>query len=200
MHNLNDSQNLSPEKGQVLVKLARHTLSEHFSKQIPQEEIDSLNAALTDPCFTSACGTFVTLTIDGKLRGCIGNLTSDESLVSGVRRNAINAALHDPRFSSLSLSELDLVSIEVSILSEPQPLHYRNAADLLKKIRPNIDGVIIRKGIASATFLPQVWEQLPKPQDFLAQLCLKAGLAADAWQQSKIEVSTYQVQHFEEQS
>ena len=198
MHYHKDSQNLSPEKGQLLVKLARHTISEHLSKQIPQEEIDSLNAALSDPCFNLSCGTFVTLTIDGKLRGCIGNLTSNESLVSGIRRNAINAAFHDPRFSSLSLSELDLVSIEVSILSEPLPLHYREAADLLKKIRPDIDGVILRKGIASATFLPQVWEQLPQPQDFLTQLCLKAGLAADAWQQSKLEVSTYQVQHFEE--
>ena len=200
MRHNNDSQNLSREKGQLLVKLARHTLLEHFSKQMPQEEIDSLNAALTDPCFNLACGTFVTLTIDGKLRGCIGNLTSDESLVSGVRRNAINAAFHDPRFSSLSLSELDLVSIEISVLSEPRPLRYRDAADLAKKIRPNIDGVILRKGIASATFLPQVWEQLPQPQDFLAQLCLKAGLAADAWQHSKLEVSTYQVQHFEEHS
>jgi AmmeMemoRadiSam system protein A len=200
MHQHNDSQNLSLEQGQLLVKLARHTLSEHLSKQIPQKEIDSLNAALTDPCFNSSCGTFVTLTIDGKLRGCIGNLTCNESLVSGVRRNAINAAFHDPRFSSLSLSELDRVSIEVSILSEPRPLYYREAADLLKKIRPHIDGVILRKDIASATFLPQVWEQIQQPQDFLTQLCLKAGLAADAWQQSKLEVSTYQVQHFEEHS
>ncbi len=159
-----------------------------------------MNAALTDPCFNSSCGTFVTLTIDGKLRGCIGNLTSNESMVSGVRRNAINAAFHDPRFSSLSLSELDRVSIEVSILSEPRPLYYREAADLLKKIRPHIDGVILRKDIASATFLPQVWEQIQQPQDFLAQLCLKAGLASDAWQQSKLEVSTYQVQYFEEHS
>ena len=200
MHYHKGSQNLSLEKGQLLVKLARYTISQHLLKQVPQEEIDSLNAALSDPCFNSLCGTFVTLTIDGKLRGCIGNLTADESLVSGIRRNAINAAFHDPRFPSLSLSELDLVSIEVSILSEPLPLPYREAADLLKTIRPNIDGVIIRKGIASATFLPQVWEQLPKPQDFLTQLCLKAGLAPDAWQQSKLEVSTYQVQHFEEHS
>jgi len=200
MHYHKDSQNLSLEKGQLLVKLARHTISQHLSKQIPQEEIDSLNDALSDPCFNLSCGTFVTLTIDGKLRGCIGNLTSNESLVSGIRQNAINAAFHDPRFSSLSLSELERVSIEVSILSEPLPLYYRQAADLLKEIRPNIDGVILRKGIASATFLPQVWEQLPQPQDFLTQLCLKAGLAADAWQQSKLEVSTYQVQHFEEHS
>ena len=198
MHQNNDSQNLSIEQGQLLVKLARHTLSQHLSKQIPQKEIDSLNTALTDPCFNLSCGTFVTLTIDGKLRGCIGNLTSNESLVSGVRRNAINAAFQDPRFSPLSLSELDRVSIEVSILSEPRPLYYREKADLLKKIRPNIDGVILRKDIASATFLPQVWEQLPQPQDFLTQLCLKAGLAADSWQESNLEVSTYQVQHFEE--
>jgi AmmeMemoRadiSam system protein A len=200
MHQHDDSQNLSLEQGQLLVKLARHSLSEHLLKQIPQKEIDSLNAALTDPCFNSSCGTFVTLAIDGKLRGCIGNLTSNESLVSGVRRNAINAAFHDPRFSSLSLSELDRVSIEISILSEPRPLYYREAADLLKKIRPHIDGVILRKDIASATFLPQVWEQIQQPQDFLTQLCLKAGLASDAWQQSKLEVSTYQVQHFEEHS
>ncbi|MEJ2219958.1 MAG: AmmeMemoRadiSam system protein A [Desulfobacterales bacterium] len=193
-----DSQNMSPEQGQLLVKLARHTLSQQLSKQIPQKEIDSLNASLTDPCFNSSCGTFVTLTIDGKLRGCIGNLTSNASVVSGVRQNAINAAFHDPRFSSLSLPELDRVSIEVSILSEPRPLDYREPADLLNKIRPHIDGVILRKGSASATFLPQVWEQIRKPQNFLAQLCLKAGLAADAWQQSKLEVSTYQVQHFKE--
>ena len=198
MHQHDESQNMSPEQGQLLVKLARHTLSQQLSKQIPQKEIDSLNTSLTDPCFNSSCGTFVTLTIDGKLRGCIGNLTSNASVVSGVRQNAINAAFHDPRFSSLSLPELDRVSIEVSILSEPRPLDYREPADLLNKIRPHIDGVILRKGSASATFLPQVWEQIRKPQNFLAQLCLKAGLAADAWQQSKLEVSTYQVQHFKE--
>lgn len=199
MHHHQDSQNLNPEQGQLLVKLARLTLSERFAKQIPQNEIDSLNSALADPCFNSSCGTFVTLTIDGQLRGCIGNLTSNEPIESSVRRNAINAAFHDPRFSPLSPSELEGVSIEVSILSDPQPLHYREASDLLKKLRPKIDGVILRKDLASATFLPQVWEQLPRPQDFLEHLCLKAGLAADAWQHSELEVSTYQVQYFEEQ-
>jgi len=190
--------NLSEEQGQLLVKLARQTLEEHFAKQIPQNEIDRLNAALTDPCFNLSCGTFVTLTIDGQLRGCIGNLTSSESLVSGVRRNTINAAFHDPRFSPLSVSDLDRIAIEVSILSEPRKLHYRDPADLLKKLRPNIDGVIIRKDLASATFLPQVWEQLPQPQDLLAHLCRKAGLTPDAWRHKQLEVSTYQVQYFEE--
>jgi AmmeMemoRadiSam system protein A len=200
MQHHQDSQNLSLEQGQLLVKLARHTLSEKLAKQLSQNEIDSLKSALTDPCFNSSYGTFVTLTIAGQLRGCIGNLTSNESLASGVRRNAINAAFHDPRFAPLSPSELECVSIEVSILSEPRPLDYREGADLLKKLRPNIDGVILRKDLSSATFLPQVWEQLPQPQDFLTHLCLKAGLAADAWQQSELKVSTYQVQYFEEHS
>lgn len=197
-NNHSRSRNLSEAQGQLLVKLARHTLMDRLGKQIPQAEIDTLNAALKDSCFSSLCGTFVTLKIDERLRGCIGNLTSDTPLASGVRRNAINAAFHDPRFASLSTSELDRVEIEISILSEPQPLKYRDGDDLIKKLQPHIDGVIIRKDQASATFLPQVWEQLPRPQDFLAHLCTKAGLAADSWQNPELEVSTYQVQYFEE--
>ena len=199
MHNNHrHSQNLSKTQGQVLVRLARHTLMDRLEKQIPQTEIDSLNAALKDSCFKSSCGTFVTLKIKDRLRGCIGNLTSDTPLASGVRRNAINAAFHDPRFEPLSTSELEHVEIEISILSEPRPLQYRDSEDLINKLRPQIDGVIIRKDQASATFLPQVWEQLPRPQDFLAHLCMKAGLAADSWQNPELEVSTYQVQYFEE--
>ncbi len=193
-----NSQNLSPAQGQLLVKLARQILMERLGKQVPQSKIDSLNTALADPCFQISCGTFVTLKIQGQLRGCIGNLTSNESLLSGVRRNAINAAFHDPRFVPLSAAELDQVEIEISILTEPKPLNYRDAADLLKKLRPKVDGVTICLGHASATFLPQVWEQLPDPQDFLAHLCMKAGLAADAWKNKRLEVSTYQVQYFEE--
>lgn len=192
------SQNLSEAQGQLLVRLARQTLMKRLGEQIPQAEIDSLNSALKDSCFESSSGTFVTLQINERLRGCIGNLTSDTPLASGVRRNTINAAFHDPRFAPLTASELDRVEIEISILSEPQPLKYRDADDLVKKLRPHIDGVIIRKEHASATFLPQVWEQLPRPQDFLAHLCMKAGLAADSWKNPDLEVSTYQVQYFEE--
>ncbi len=199
MHNHQSrSQNLSEAQGQLLVRLARQTLMERLGKQIRQADIDSLNTALKDSCFKSSCGTFVTLKINEQLRGCIGNLTSDTPLASGVRRNAINAAFHDPRFAPLSTSELDQVEIEISILSEPQPLKYRDGDDLIKKLRPHIDGVIIRKGHASATFLPQVWEQLPLPQDFLTHLCMKAGLAADSWQNPELEISIYQVQYFEE--
>lgn len=197
-NNHRHSQNLSRAQGQVLVKLARQTLMERLGKQIPQAEIDSLENALKDACFEALCGTFVTLKINDQLRGCIGNLTSDTPLASGVRRNAINAAFHDPRFTPLDTSELDQVEIEISVLSEPQPLKYRDGDDLIKKLRPLIDGVIIRKAHASATFLPQVWEQLPRPQDFLSHLCMKAGLAADSWKNADLEVSTYQVQYFEE--
>ena len=195
---LNNSRNLSPQQGHLLVELARQILMERLGKPVSQSKIDSLNTALKDPCFQKPSGTFVTLKIDGQLRGCIGNLTSSEALLSGVRRNAINAAFHDPRFAPLSAAELDRIEIEVSILTEPKPLHYRDAVDLLEKLRPNVDGVTICLGHASATFLPQVWEQLPQPQDFLSHLCMKAGLAADAWKNRKLEVSTYQVQHFGE--
>jgi AmmeMemoRadiSam system protein A len=118
--------------------------------------------------------------------------------LDGVKRNAVNAAFHDPRFSSLSRAELDRTEIEVSILTEPLPLAYRDSRDLIQKLRVHVDGVIIRKGHASATFLPQVWDQLPRPEDFLSHLCMKAGLTSDAWKSSELEVLTYQVQYFEE--
>jgi hypothetical protein len=192
------SQLLTPEKGQVLVKLARSTLMEKFGCPLPPPEADQLRSALNDPVFQTPCGTFVTLKQQGQLRGCIGNLSAADSLAEGVRRNAINAAFHDPRFSPLTDRELDQVAIEVSVLTEPRRLEFSDPEDLLAKLRPNVDGVILRQGYAGATFLPQVWEQLPKKEDFLGHLCLKAGLPRDAWKRSGLEVSTYQVQYFEE--
>jgi len=192
------SQPLAPEKGQVLVKLARSTLMEKFGCPLPPPEADQLRSALSDPVFQTPCGTFVTLKQQGQLRGCIGNLSVSDPLAEGVRRNAVNAAFHDPRFSPLTGLELDQVVIEVSVLTEPQRLEFSDPEDLLRKLRPNVDGVILRQGYASATFLPQVWEQLPKKEDFLGHLCLKAGLPRDAWKRSTLEVSTYQVQYFEE--
>jgi AmmeMemoRadiSam system protein A len=94
---------------------------------------------------------------------------------------------------------LDQIDIEISILTAPQPLDYTDSVDLLSKLRTDIDGVIIRHGGASATFLPQVWEQLPRKEDFLNHLCQKAGLASDMWRTSKLKVLTYQVQYFDEE-
>jgi AmmeMemoRadiSam system protein A len=186
---------LTEQQGRVLLGVARDTLNDHFGRPAgTQTEIGPPD----DPALQAPCGTFVTLKIRGELRGCIGTLTGREPLVAGVRTHALNAAFHDPRFRPLTVEELDRVTIEVSVLTEPQPLNYEDAADLVAKLRPNVDGVILRKGYASATFLPQVWEQLPKPEAFLSHLCLKAGLSADAWRKGRLEVQTYQVQYFEE--
>ncbi|MEE4263448.1 MAG: AmmeMemoRadiSam system protein B [Desulfobacteraceae bacterium] len=188
----------SEEQGQALVKLARHTIMEKLGRNIPDSEPGMNAPLLKDEKFKSHCGTFVTLKIRGQLRGCIGNLSSTETVWDGVKRNAINAAFHDPRFSPITAKEFDQIKIEVSVLTEPRPLEYLNGKDLTQKLRVNVDGLIIRKGHASATFLPQVWEQLPRPEEFLSHLCMKAGLPSDAWKDPELEVLTYQVQYFEE--
>ncbi len=196
MKNRMDSfQSLNEEQGQMLVKLARQTIEERLDKRSIKVDPDSMR----DSVFKEKRGTFVTLTINKQLRGCIGNLDSTNSIVDGIERNAINAAFRDPRFPALKADELDRVDIEVSILTEPQPLEYRDSKDLLSKLRVNVDGVILRKGSASATFLPQVWEQLPQPEKFLSHLCTKAGLRADTWKKGNLDILTYQVQYFEEE-
>ena len=197
-HKLDPQARFTEEQGQTLVYLARHTISEELGHRLSDADSAAKPPALKDEDFKRNCGTFVTLKIKGQLRGCIGNLTSTETVWEGVKRNAINAAFHDPRFSPLTAKEFDQTEIEVSILTEPRPLEYRDADDLMQKLRVNVDGVIIRKGHASATFLPQVWEQLPRPAQFLSHLCLKAGLPSDAWKDQELEVLTYQVQYFEE--
>jgi AmmeMemoRadiSam system protein A len=135
------NQHLNEEQGQILVKLARQTIMEELGEAVPPHESESVKSSLSESCYQSHCGTFVTLKIGGQLRGCIGSLTATEPLPEGVRNNAINAAFRDPRFSPLTEKELPKVEIEVSILSEPQPLEYSDADDLIKKLRVNIDGV-----------------------------------------------------------
>jgi AmmeMemoRadiSam system protein B/AmmeMemoRadiSam system protein A len=192
------SSEFNEEHGRILLDLARQTIMKKLGIKVDKKKADRLEAALRDNHFEIHRGTFVTLNIDGVLRGCIGNLSGSDSVKEGVRKNAINAAFHDPRFPSLSEDELEKIKIEISILSEPKPLEYKDGADLIKKLKVNVDGVIIRKGPAGATFLPQVWRQLPKPEEFLSHLCMKAGLPADAWENSGLEVLVYQVQYFEE--
>ncbi len=190
------SRQLSRQNGEVLIALARKTIAEHIGLEVDLPT--DFSTKLEDKVFQERRGTFVTLTIDSRLRGCIGNLAPDRTLLEGVRDNAINAAFHDPRFSPLTESEFQKIRIEVSLLSAPQPLTFADADDLLAKIRPGVDGLIIRKGIYSATFLPQVWDQLPDKRSFLEHLCMKAGLPANEWQKPGLKVFTYQVQYFEE--
>lgn len=189
---------ISDVEGQALVALARQTIAKHLGLPVPPAEEAALTPQLRAPSLQQHCGTFVTLKIHGELRGCIGSLVGTESIVEGVRENAINAAFGDPRFPPLAAEEFDAIEIEVSVLTEPQPLEYSDAANLIAKLRPGVDGLIIRQGLAGATFLPQVWEQLPDPNQFLAHLCHKAGLPMDAWQRGSLTVMTYQVQYFEE--
>jgi len=186
--------NLTEEEGKYLLFVARKTIQEALFERNAKEPSPSLDS----PKYLERRGTFVTLTIDGALRGCIGHIIPQESLIEGVRINAVNAALHDPRFRPLSRNEFPKIRIEVSILTEPEPLSFSDANDLSMKLRPGIDGVIIKKSFHQATFLPQVWEQLPDKSSFLSHLCMKAGLDGDAWKKEKIDVYIYQVQAFEE--
>ena len=186
------------EKGRILLKLVRRTICKKLGLKIDAAEDRTLSRALTDEAFSMCSGVFVTLHIGGQLRGCIGSLTGTETVRDGVKNNAVGSAFHDSRFRPLTAEEFDKIDIEISILSKPQPLAYSDSHDLLAKLRPLVDGVTIRKGPNGATFLPQVWEQLPHPEDFLTRLCMKARLANDIWRREKLAVETYQVQHFSE--
>jgi len=192
---MSDTDRLTEEEGRQLVEVARKTIQKALFNPKDKSEPDTVRS----PKFQEKRGTFVTLTLNGALRGCIGHIVPQESLIEGVRINANNAAFRDPRFRPLSQNEFEKIKVEVSILTEPKPLPYTDANDLLAKLRPGTDGVIIRKGYHQATFLPQVWEQLPSKKDFLSHLCLKAGLDRDAWAYEKLEVHAYQAQAFEEE-
>ena len=189
-----DFPGLTQEQGLFLLQTARQAIAGALGIS-PAPDLP------TPPPGIDAGGNraaFVTLTLDGHLRGCIGSLQATEPVTDNIRHNAVNAAFHDPRFPGLTPGEFKKLKIEVSVLTPSAPLDYRDADDLVKKLVPFRDGVIIQKEMKSATFLPQVWKQLPKPQDFLGYLCRKAGLAPDAWQTGTLDVATYQVQYFEE--
>jgi len=183
---------LSSEQGRFLLTLARTTLQQRLAGGDMPKKPD-------DPGLLSSAATFVTLKISGNLRGCIGNLQAVGALWEGIRDNAINAAFHDHRFSALRSEELDRVHLDISILSPPKTLDYSHPDALLTQLRPGIDGVIVRDGRRSATFLPQVWQQLSDPQEFLGHLCRKAGLSERAWRDKKLEIQIYQVQCFAEE-
>jgi uncharacterized protein len=139
--------------------------------------------------------TFVTLTFHGQLRGCIGTLEAHRSLYDDVTQNARAAAFGDPRFPPLAADELPAVGIEVSVLTVPQPLQFTSEADALRRLRPGIDGVIFQYGERRATLLPQVWEQLPEPHEFMAHLKQKAGLPAN-FRADDVRLAVYQVEKF----
>ncbi len=189
-------ESLTPSQGLQLLAMAR----EAIAAELGLEQAQAPRPAENKPALTAHRSTFVTLKKEGTLRGCIGSLTANQPLAENVRTNALNAAFHDPRFSPLTAEEWPLVTIEVSVLTKPQILAYGSGEELPDLLTPHKDGIVIRKEYASSTFLPQVWRQLSRPQDFLSHLCLKAGLPADAWRAGDLEVETYRVQSFQEAS
>lgn len=189
-----ETDNLSLEDRKTLLKIARQSieLAIHKDARLPLQ-VEDYSALLQQKG-----ASFVTLTLNDRLRGCIGTLQAYQALVLDVREHAILAALEDPRFPPVSEKELARIRIEVSRLTEPKPFVYQTPEDLLQGLHPGKAGVVLRLSHRSATYLPQVWDQIPDPAQFLSELCLKMGAPADTWRKQKLEVSTYQVEEFSE--
>jgi len=189
-------EKLSPEERSILLRLARQAIEDAVQgRPLKPLDLQSLPHALRQPG-----ATFVTLTRGGELRGCIGTLEAYQPLAEDVREHAVGAALQDYRFPPLQAEELPEIKIEISRLTPPQPLPYETPEQLLRLLRPVIDGVILRDGIHRATFLPQVWEKLPEAAEFLDHLCLKMGAPPDLWRRKHLQVYGYQVEEFHEDS
>ncbi len=185
---------LTQQEREFLLRLARNAIE----SAVRGEKLVPTDSSALNPVLRQNGAAFVTLTISGNLRGCIGALEAYQPLVDDVREHAVAAALEDPRFPPVSVSELTRIHIEISRLTHPEPLSYTDTADLLRKLRPGLDGVILRDGYRRATFLPQVWEQLPGKEEFLSHLCAKMGASPNAWQIKHLDVQTYQVEEFHE--
>ena len=177
-----------------LLDLARQSIKNRVNgeKLVPLD-LNTLSKRLRDQG-----ASFVTLTLHGYLRGCIGALEPYQSLAEDVREHAIAAATQDYRFPPVQPDEMKDIKIEISYLTRPKPLRYENPIQLIKLLRPNVDGVVIRDGMRRATFLPQVWEKIPGPEQFMEELCMKMGAQPDLWRKKRLEVLTYQVEEFRE--
>lgn len=173
-----------PRAGEILTGIARAAIEAEFRQVArPDETADWLAAP---------GASFVTLTRHGRLRGCIGSLTAHRPLAEDVRHNAHAAAFADGRFLPLAAPELDGLQIEVSVLSQSEPLAFHSEADALRQLRPGVDGLVLRWRDHRSTFLPQVWEELPDREDFLNHLKRKAGLPEDFWS-DKLRLRRYTV-------
>jgi len=185
---------LTFEEKRTLLRMAREALE----RGVRGQKLSSLDHSILSTRLREVGASFVTLTINGRLRGCIGILEARQSLAEDVREHAIAAALQDPRFPPVMEGELDRIKIEVSRLTRPLPLEYKDPTDLISKLRPHVDGVILQDGYRRATFLPQVWEKRPNPIEFLNDLCDKMGLSENAWHAKHLDVFVYQVEEFHE--
>ena len=175
--------------GMSLLTIARNAIGKRFGQEA--------RSIMPHPGLAEHTASFVTLTQNGQLRGCIGSLEATRSLATDVAENAFAAAFRDPRFAPLICEELVKTRVEVSLLDVPEPLEFLDETDAIARLCPGIDGLILTHGSRRATFLPQVWEHLPDPHRFMEQLKLKAGLTADFWDE-KITLARYGVQKWKE--
>jgi AmmeMemoRadiSam system protein A len=175
--------------GRQLLAVARHAIASELSLVATAPQMDG---ALQRPG-----ATFVTLLCAEELRGCIGSLSARRTLAVDVRENALSAAFRDPRFPPLAAHEFPSLSIEVSLLSAPQIASFATEAELLSRLIPGVDGVALELDDRRATFLPQVWDMIPEPREFLAALKSKARLPHDFWS-SEMNVSLYRVTKWKE--
>ena len=185
---------VSLEDREFLLKLARRCMERRVKGlAVGETQLDGLS-----PKLSQNGASFVTLTKGGKLRGCIGTLEAFQPLVLDVCEHAVAAALEDYRFPPVDVDEINQIEIEISYLTTPEKLEYSDSEDLLKKLHPFKDGVVLRDGSRRATFLPQVWEQLPDREDFLSHLCSKMNAVPDLWKKKHLDVSIYRVESFSE--
>ena len=186
---------LSPEEKSFLLAIAKNAVSAAAHNQrLPHLDITSL-----PPSLREKGASFVTLTTSSQLRGCIGALEASQPLALDVQEHAKAATRQDFRFPPVTPQEISSIRIEISRLTTPVLLEYMDGKQLAEILEPGRDGVVIRDGFRRATFLPQVWEKLPSPEDFLSHLCLKMGASPDVWRKKKLSVYTYQVEEFEEE-
>jgi AmmeMemoRadiSam system protein A len=173
------------DRGATLVHIAREAIARDA-----QPALEGLASWLREPG-----ASFVTLKLDGELRGCIGSVEPHRPLALDVAHNARAAAFQDPRFDPVSPAEIPRLGVEVSVLSPREPFEAASESDALARLRPQVDGLYLEFGAMRATFLPQVWESLPDPADFLGELRRKAGLPPGFWHRD-IKLSRYTVEKF----
>ena len=182
---------LTTHEGSVLLNIARSAIENELGVRNGMPAHD-------EPVLRQVGASFVTLTESGKLRGCIGTVEAYRRIGEDVAENALAAAFSDPRFAPISADELDDLKIEVSRLSAIEPIEtHGSEAAAIAALRPGVDGLVLRWGRHRATFLPQVWDELPEPEQFLRRLKRKAHLDESFWDPS-IELGRYEVQSWRE--
>ena len=170
----------------------------HLARAAIAKELGFIADELPRPAWLEEPGaTFVTLTLHGQLRGCVGSLEANRPLVDDVRHNAVAAAFHDPRFTPLGLDEFADVIIDVALLSTPELIRFSSEKDALTKLNPGKDGVTLECGSKRASFLPRAWADSPDPRVFLALLKNQAGLADDFWSDD-IKLSRFTIRKWRE--